>query len=827
MKLPFESAQQEIIPVDIEEEMKHSYLDYAMSTIVGRALPDVRDGLKPVQRRILYAMQEMGNTHNKPYKKSARIVGDTMGKYHPHGNDAIYDALVRMAQDFSLRYPLIDGQGNFGSIDGDSPAAMRYTEVRMKKLAEELLAEIQEETVDFVPNYDNSLQEPKCLPAKFPNLLVNGASGIAVGMATNIPPHNLGEIIDALQYLIENPQCTIAELMRFLPGPDFPTAGFIVGRSGIREAYETGRGKIQMRARLYIEQGQRGARDKIIITEIPYQLNKTLLIEQIVQLVQMEKLKEIADIRDESDREGMRIVIEVKRGEMPQIVANKLYKLTRLQMTYGIIFLALRDGRPVEMNLKEMLEAYLDHRKQVVIRRSRYRLRKAKEREHILVGLKTALDNIDLVVDIIRSSKDTPEARRRLMESLSLSEVQAQAILDMRLARLTSLEQSKIIAELDDIRRLIAYLEEVLASPRKILEIISDELAEIKKNYADERRTQILDDDGEIDIEDIIADEDMVISVTRGGYIKRMPISAYQSQRRGGRGKTAMTTKEEDFVEKLFVPSSHDTMLFLTRKGKAFALKVYQIPEAGRYSRGTAIVNLLQIEKGDFIASTVAVREFSDDKYIFFATKKGFVKRTQLSAFANVRKHGIIAIGIPEDDELIDCQITSGAEDVMLITRQGKSIRFPAKQVRSMGRTARGVHGIRLRNDDEVVAMVVIKNPEGTILFASENGFGKRTKAKEFRVQQRAGMGIIAMKVTERTGKVVGAIEVSEGDQVVLVNSDGVLIRIDASGISTIGRATQGVKLISLTAGQKLTGLARVIERENEKNENQESLLKE
>ncbi|RKZ24858.1 DNA gyrase subunit A, partial [bacterium] len=773
--MPFESAQQEIIPVDIEEEMKHSYLDYAMSTIVGRALPDVRDGLKPVQRRILYAMQEMGNTHNKPYKKSARIVGDTMGKYHPHGNDAIYDALVRMAQDFSLRYPLIDGQGNFGSIDGDSPAAMRYTEVRMKKLAEELLAEIQEETVDFVPNYDNSLQEPKCLPAKFPNLLVNGASGIAVGMATNIPPHNLGEIIDALQYLIENPRCTIAELMRFLPGPDFPTAGFIVGRSGIREAYETGRGKIQMRARLYIEQGQRGARDKIIITEIPYQLNKTLLIEQIVQLVQMEKLKEIADIRDESDREGMRIVIEVKRGEMPQIVATKLYKLTRLQMTYGIIFLALRDGRPVEMNLKEMLEAYLDHRKQVVIRRSRYRLRKAKEREHILVGLKTALDNIDLVVDIIRSSKDTPEARRRLMESLSLSEVQAQAILDMRLARLTSLEQSKIIAELDDIRRLIAYLEEVLASPRKILEIISDELAEIKKNYADERRTQILDDDGEIDIEDIIADEDMVISVTRGGYIKRMPISAYQSQRRGGRGKTAMTTKEEDFVEKLFVPSSHDTMLFLTRKGKAFALKVYQIPEAGRYSRGTAIVNLLQIEKGDSIASTVAVREFSDDKYIFFATKKGYVKRTQLSAFANVRKHGIIAIGIPEDDELIDCQITSGAEDVMLITRQGKSIRFPAKQVRSMGRTARGVHGIRLRNDDEVVAMVVIKNPEGTILFASENGFGKRTKAKEFRVQQRAGMGIIAMKVTERTGKVVGAIEVSEGDQVVLVNSDGVL----------------------------------------------------
>lgn len=823
--MPFESAQQEIIQVDIEEQMRHSYLDYAMSTIVGRALPDVRDGMKPVQRRILFAMHEMGNTHNKPYKKSARIVGDTMGKYHPHGNDAIYDALVRMAQYFSLRYPLVNGQGNFGSIDGDAPAAMRYTEVRMHKLAEELLAEIQEETVDFIPNYDNSLLEPKCLPAKFPNLLVNGASGIAVGMATNIPPHNLGEIIDAIQYMIEEPDCSIADLMRFLPGPDFPTAGFIVGRNGIKEAYETGRGKIQMRARLYIEQGQRGARDRIIITEIPYQINKTSLIEQIVQLVQSEHLKEIADIRDESDRDGMRIVIEIKRSENPQIVANKLYKLTRLQTTYGIIFLALRDGRPVEMNLKEMLEAYLDHRRQVIIRRSRHRLRKAREREHILIGLKTALDNIDLVVNIIRKSKDTPEAKSKLVESLSLSEIQAQAILDMRLARLTSLEQSKIIAELQDIRKQIAFLESVLASPRKILEIISQELTEIKKNYADERRTQIIDAEGEIDIEDIIADEAMVLSVTRGGYIKRMPISAYHSQRRGGRGKTAMTTKEEDFVEKLFVPSSHDTMLFFTRKGKAFALKVYQIPEAGRYSRGTAIVNLLQIDKGDSIASTVAIREFSEEKYVFFASRKGYVKRTPLSAFSNVRKHGIIAIGIPEDDELIDCQITSGAEDVMLVTKLGKSIRFPVNQVRSMGRTARGVHGIRLRKDDDVVTMVVLKNPEGTILFASENGFGKRTNAKEFRMQRRSGMGIIAMKVTQRTGNVIGAVEITDADEVVLVNSDGVLIRISAKGISTIGRATQGVKLISLKKEQRLMGLARVVERETEKNEPQEELL--
>ncbi len=816
--MPFEALQQEIIPVDIEEEMKHSYLDYAMSTIVGRALPDARDGLKPVQRRILFAMHEMGNTHNKPYKKSARVVGDVMGKYHPHGDAAIYDALVRMTQDFSMRYPLIDGQGNFGSIDGDAPAAMRYTEVRLKKFAEELLAEIEEETVDFLPNYDNSLKEPKYLPAKFPNLLLNGASGIAVGMATNIPPHNLRELVNAILHRIANPDCTVADLMEFLPGPDFPTAGFIVGRSGIREAYETGRGKITMRARLHIEQGQRGARDKIIITEIPYQINKTLLIEQIVHLVQSERLKEIADIRDESDREGMRVVIEVKRGENPTIVANKLYKLTKLQTTYGIILLALMDGRPRVMNIKQLLDAYIDHRKQVVIRRSRHRLRKAKQREHILEGLKIALDNIDLVVGIIRKSKDTPAARAALMEALSLSEAQAQAILDMRLARLTSLEQSKILAELEDVRRLIKYLEEVLATPQKVLDIIAEELTAIRDEYGDQRRTQILDEEGEIDIEDIIADEDMAVSVTRGGYIKRTPVSIYQSQRRGGKGKTAMTTKAEDFVENLFVASSHDTMLFFTRKGKAYAMKVYEIPEAGRYSRGTAIVNLLQIDRDDSIAATVNIREFSDDRYVFFATQRGYVKRTTLSAFANARRRGVIAIDVPEEDRLIDCQVTSGAEDVMLITRKGMSIRFPVNQVRSMGRTARGVIGIRLRGDDEVVAMTVLRNPEGTILFASENGYGKRTKTSEFRLQRRGGRGIIAMRVTEKTGSVVGAAEVNDDDQVVLVNSDGVLIRIKVKEISTIGRATQGVRLISLSGNQKLTDLARVVEREEGNN---------
>ncbi|MCD6595712.1 DNA gyrase subunit A [bacterium] len=814
--MPFESAQQEIIRVDIEEEMKHSYLDYAMSTIIGRALPDVRDGLKPVQRRILFAMREMGNVHNKPYKKSARVVGDVMGKYHPHGDSAIYDALARMAQNFSMREMLVDGQGNFGSIDGDSPAAMRYTEVRMTRLAEELLNEIDEETVDFSPNYDNTLPEPKYLPANYPNLLVNGASGIAVGMATNIPPHNLSEVIDAVLYLIDNPECQILDLAQFVKGPDFPTAGFIVGRSGIREAYSTGRGIVKMRAKIHIESGQKGARDKIVVTEIPYQINKTSLIEHIAGLAQDGKIKEIADLRDESDRDGMRIVIEIRRNENAQIVANKLYKMTRLQTSFGIIFLAIDNGRPKVMNLKEMLEAYLDHRRQVVIRRSRYRLRKACERAHILEGLQLALDNIEKVIKIIRSSKDTSSAKIELIENLSLSEVQAQAILDMRLARLTSLERDKILSELAELKEKIAYLESVLSDPEKILGIIAEELTAIKKTYTSPRRTQIIDAEDEINIEDIIADEEMVVSISRGGYIKRVPISLYHSQHRGGRGKTAMSTKEEDFVENLFVATNHDTMLFFTRMGFAYALKVYEIPEASRTSRGTAMVNLLQMHKSDSVTATVNTREFDDEHFVFFATKRGYVKRTVLSAFAHTKRRGIIAIGIPEDDELIDCHLTTGDEDVMLITRKGISIRFSSKQSRSMGRNARGVIGIRLRKDDFIVSMTVITKPQGVILFASENGYGKRTKTEEFRQQYRAGRGIIAMRVTPKIGEVIGALEVEDDDEIVLVNSDGVLIRIKVASVSIIGRATQGVKLIRIQKNQKLTGIAKVIEKEEE-----------
>ena len=806
--------KQRILPVDIEEEMRHSYLDYAMSTIVGRALPDVRDGLKPVQRRILYAMFEMGNTHNKPYKKSARVVGDVMGKYHPHGGEAIYDAIVRMAQPFSMRYTLIDGQGNFGSIDGDAPAAMRYTEVRMEKLAEELLADINEQTVDFAPNYDNTLSEPLYLPGKFPNLLVNGASGIAVGMATNIPPHNLGEVIDALLFFIENPDADVEQLMSYLPGPDFPTAGIIVGREGIVEAYRTGRGIITLRARMHLEHGQKGTRDKIIITELPFQVNKAQLIAHIAQLVQSGRLSEIADIRDESDREGLRVVIELKRGEVPEVVINKLYKLTRLQTSFGIIFLALRNGRPKVMGLKELLNAFIEHRQQVILRRTRYRLERARERAHILEGLRVALENIDLVISIIRGSKDVQSAKSTLIGKLSLTEAQAQAILDMKLSRLTSLEQAKILAELDELKRKIADYEDILAKPRRVLQILSDELREIKAEYADERRTEIIDAESEINIEDIIADEEMVVSVTRGGYIKRTPISSYRAQRRGGKGITAMTTTETDFVSNLFIASNHDTMLFFTRRGRAYALKVYEIPEAGRYSRGTAIVNLLRMEPGDSIASTVTTRGFDGGSNVFFVTRRGYVKRTPLSAFANARRRGVVAISVGRDDELIGCCLVNGEQNVLLVTAKGQSIRFPVSNVRIMGRSARGVIGIRLRGEDSVVAMVGIENPENTILFASENGFGKRTQIKEFRVQSRGGIGIKAMKVVPKTGRIVGAVEVDDDDEVVLVNSDGILIRIAVSEVPVMGRYTQGVRLIMLKPGQKLAGLAKVVERE-------------
>ncbi len=863
--MSLDNAQQEIIPIDIEEEVKGSYIDYAMSTIVGRALPDVRDGLKPVHRRILFAMNEMGNVWNKPYKKCARVVGDVMGKYHPHGDQAIYDALVRMAQNFSMRAMLVDGQGNFGSIDGDEPAAMRYTEARMSKISSELLADIDEETVDFMPNYDNTMFEPLCMPAKFPNLLVNGSGGIAVGMATNMPPHNLGEVIDGTLLLIQNPKATIAEISRVITGPDFPTGAYILGKSGIREAYETGRGIVIMRAKLHFEPTNKGGRDKIVVTEIPYQVNKTTLIEHIAALAQEGRLKEIADLRDESDREGMRVVIEVKRGENLQVTANKLYKLTNLQASFGIINLAIKEGKPKVMNIKELIEAFIDHRKQVIIRRTRFRLKKAQERAHILEGLKIALDNIELVISIIRSSKDTNAAKDALITRLALSEVQAKAILDMRLARLTSLETEKILAELAEVLKMIAYYEQVLGNMRLVLEIISQELSEIRRDYADARRTEILSTEDELSIEDIVADDEMVVSITRDGYVKRVPISVYRAQKRGGRGVTALSTKAEDFIDNLFVASNHDIMLFFTRKGMVYARKVYDLPEASRTSKGTAIVNLLQINSEDSIAATVAVRDFSADKCIFFCTRKGYVKQTLLSAFANARTKGVVAIEIPDDDELIECMLTKATktaaatddesnieevtenldllaeveapeeengdkipeddaakcegefdENILIATRNGISIRFPAAKVRQMGRTARGVIGIRLEDRDEVVAMAVITNNADAILFVSENGFGKRTRNAEFRCQSRGGKGIIAMRVTHKTGPVVGAVEVTDGDHIVLVNSDGILIRIKSAEISEIGRATQGVRLISLLPGQTLRDVAKSVEGEDD-----------
>lgn len=814
--MPFEPADDGIIPVDIGEEMKGSYLDYAMSTIIGRALPDVRDGLKPVQRRILYAMYEMGNVYGKPYKKSARVVGDVMGKYHPHGNDPIYDALVRMAQDFSMRYPLIDGQGNFGSIDGDAPAAMRYTEVRMAKIADEMLADIEEETVDFVPNYDNTITEPSVLPASFPNLIVNGASGIAVGMATNIPPHNIGEIVDACLHLIKDPQCSVADLMQFVKGPDFPTAATIVGTSGIREAYQTGKGQITVRAKGFIEPSTRGGRDKIIFTEIPYMVNKTQLLERIASLVSEGKLSEIADLRDESDREGLRIVVELKRDENANILLNKLYKFTRLQTTFGILMLALVDGRPKVMNLKEILRAYIDHRKRVIIRRTKFRLRKARQKEHILEGLKKAIESIDFVIKIIRQSKDTEHAKSQLMEELGLSDVQAQAILDTRLARLTSLEREKILQELEEIKKEIAYLESLLADVEKIMGVISEELLKIKEKYGDERKTEIVPEAEEITIEDIVADENMVVSVTKAGYIKRTPVSLYRSQRRGGKGVMSMKTKDDDFVEDLYVASSHDIMLFFSKRGIAYSLKVYELPETGRTAKGTHIANLLRLSPGDAIASTISIRQFSSNEFVLFATQKGYVKRTALSAFEKARRRGITAIQIGEDDELVACHLAVPGQETMLFTARGIAIRFPVKQVRPMGRTARGVIGIRLRKGDFVVALAIVSEPYEYVLVASEAGYGKLTRVEDFRVQRRGGKGIIAMRVTPEKGPLVGALYVAKDDEVVLISSDGILIRTTVSGISVLGRAARGVRLISLEEGQTLAGIAKVVEKDSD-----------
>ena len=810
--LPFEQP----IPVGIEEEMKRSYLDYAMSVIIGRALPDVRDGLKPVHRRVLYGMWESGNRSDRPYKKSARIVGDVMGKYHPHGDSAIYDTVVRMAQDFSMRYPLVDGQGNFGSLDGDNPAAMRYTEVRLTKLAEEMIREdIDKETVDWAPNYDGSEVEPMVLPARVPNLLVNGAAGIAVGMATNIPPHNLGEVVDALLMLIENPDVSIRDLMTVLPGPDFPTAGYIHGLDGIRAAYTTGRGIMQVRAKAEIETNQRTERQSIVITEIPYQVNKLKLIERIAELIREKKIEGISDLRDESDREGIRIVMEVKRDAMAEIILNSLYKMTQMQTTFGIILLAIVDNQPKVMTLRELLQHFLNHRKTVVIRRTRYDLRKAEERAHILEGLLKALDHLDEVITTIRQSQTPPEAKENLMARFAFTEVQAQAILDMRLQRLTGLEREKIVDEYREIMILIERLRAILGSDQLVLEEIKRELNELKSAYGDRRRTQIIPETHDISIEDMIADEPMVITVTKSGYVKRSPLSLYRAQNRGGKGRTGMITKEDDFVEHLYVATAHSYILVFTESGRVHWLKVHAIPEAGPAARGKAIVNLLNLEANERLATTVAVREFQDDRYLVFATANGTVKKTSLSAYSNPRVGGIIGILIEDGDRLLSVRETDGTKDILLATAKGYSIRFPESDVRAMGRGTYGVRGITLRPGDRVVGMEELDR-SGHVLTVTERGYGKRTEVGEYRLQGRGGLGIINLKVTPKTGEVVGAKHVTPDDGLMLITQDGMIIRLNVSGVREVGRSAQGVKLMNLDAEDRIVAVAKLGEKDEE-----------
>ena len=806
------------IPVKLEEEMRKSYMDYAMSVIIGRALPDVRDGLKPVHRRVLYAMYDLSNDWNKPYKKSARIVGDVIGKYHPHGDMAAYDALVRMAQDFSLRYPLISGQGNFGSVDGDPPAAMRYTEVRMARLAGELLADIEKETVEFIPNYDGSMMEPSILPARFPNLLVNGSSGIAVGMATNIPPHNLREVIDAVVAAINNPEISPEGLIEIIPGPDFPTAGFILGRAGIREAYLSGKGMIQLRARALIERQKRTDRESIVVTEIPYQVNKAKLLEKIAELVQDKRIEGISDLRDESDREGMRIVIELKRDSVAQVVLNQLFKHTQMQVTFGIIFLAIVHGQPQLLNIKELIQQFINHRKEVVTRRSRFELGKAEANAHILEGLKTALDNLDRVISLIRSSKTPKDAKEVLMAKFSLSEAQAQAILDMRLQRLTNLEREKINEEYKEVIKLIARLKEILSNERLLLNLIIDELQEIKDRYGDERRTQIIEEAQEINLEDLIVEEDMVVTISHSGYIKRNAISLYRSQRRGGRGKMGMTTKEEDFVEQLFIASTHSYILFFTDSGKVYWLKVHELPQGGRMTRGKAIVNLLNISGEEKITAILPVRTFEEGKHVIMTTKEGVVKKTDLMSYSHPRSGGIIALTLDPGDELISACLTDGTKEILLSSREGKAIRFAEEEARAIGRTARGVKGITLGQDDFLVSMDIITPGTlgASILSVTENGFGKRSPIDEYPLQSRGGKGVITIKTTSRNGKLVGTEQVTEQEDVMLITDKGKIIRLRGEEISVIGRNTQGVKLIELEAGERVMAVARLAEREED-----------
>jgi DNA gyrase subunit A len=801
-------AKDNIITVDIQQEMKKSYIDYAMSVIVSRALPDVRDGLKPVHRRILYAMNELGLTPDKPHRKSARIVGDVLGKYHPHGDTAVYDAMVRMAQDFSTRQVLVDGHGNFGSIDGDSAAAMRYTEARMAKIALEMLRDINKDTVDFVPNFDESLTEPSVLPSRFPNILVNGASGIAVGMATSIPPHNLGEVIDGVVKLIDNPDIQLKDLIKVIKGPDFPTGATIMGKGGIKDAYATGKGRVTVRARATIEASS-GNRHRIIVTEIPYQVNKAKLIERIAELVREKKIEGISDIRDESDRKGMRIVLDLKRDANPQVVLNLLYKHTQLQDTFSIIMLALVDGQPRVLNLKEILVHYLDHQKNVVRRRTIYDLNKAEERAHILEGLRIALDNIDRVIALIRGSKNDQVARDGLMREFGLTEKQAQAILDMRLRRLTGLEREKIDAEYKDLLEKIKYYRDVLKKEELLESVIKEELLEIKAKYADTRRTNIAPDAGEFNIEDLIEEQEVAITLTHLGYIKRVPADAYRSQRRGGKGVTALTTKTEDFVSDIFITSTHNYILFFTNRGRVYRLKAYEIPEAGRQAKGTAIVNLLQLSGGETITAVIPIRDFEEEKYMLFATKKGLVKKTPLSEYASQRKNGLQAIGLMEGDELIGVKLTEGSDHVILATKNGYSIRFGEEGVRSMGRYSRGVKGITLGSGDQVVGMELAK--EGAdLLSVTVNGFGKRTDLEEYSLQNRGGKGIKTYRITSKTGELVGIKVVDEKDDIMLITKNGIVIRLNVSEVSRMGRITQGVTLMKFDKDQTLVSIAKI-----------------
>jgi DNA gyrase subunit A len=797
----------------IEDEMRESFIDYSMSVIVQRALPDVRDGLKPVHRRILYAMHEMGLVPNRAYKKSATVVGDVLGKYHPHGDSAVYDAMVRMVQDFSLRYPLVDGQGNFGSVDGDPAAAYRYTEARLTKIALALLDDIDKETVAYAPNFDDRLKEPTVLPSKLPNLLVNGSSGIAVGMATNIPPHNLREVCGALAHLIDNPDAPLSELVKHIAGPDFPTGGIIYGRDGIRECYDTGRGKILVRARAQVEEKESTGRSQIVVTEIPYMVNKARLLELIAQLVREKKLEGISDLRDESDRDGMRMVIELKRDAVPLVVLNNLYRHTPMQTTFGAIMLALVDGVPKVMNLKEMLQRFIDHRHTVITRRTQYDLTKAEDREHILEGLKICVDNIDAVIKIIRSAATTEEAGAKLRERFKLSEKQSAAILDMRLAKLTGLEREKLEEELREVLALIAELRSILASRPRRFAILKKELTDLAEQFGDERRTQIVADQGTFSVEDLIAEEDMVITVSHTNYIKRIPVSTYRRQRRGGRGLNGMGTKEDDWVEHLFIASTHDYVMFFTESGQVYWLKVYDIPQGGRAARGKPIVNCIAVKTDERIASLVPVRQFADDKYLLFATRQGTVKKTVLSAYGNVRTTGINAINIEPGDQLIDVQVTDGTNDIVLATRHGMSIRFHEKGVREMGRATTGVKGIELEPNDAVIGMVVVRR-EATLLVVAEHGLGKRSELGDYRIQHRGGKGIITLKRTERTGDVVALKEVIPGDELMVITRGGVIIRLPVNDIRVIGRNTQGVKMINLDNGDTVQDVARVVDEE-------------